>query len=369
MTPSPLDSDRLARSVLRDRLSVKPKENVTIEAYPAALPWATGFVREARRLGARPLLHLEDEESYWAAVDEGRGEVVGAPGGHEWAALEETDAYIYFWGPQDLARRNRLPAKTKDQLVAFNGRWYDVARRAGLRGARMFLGRVTEENAGTWGTTVARWEREVLNASLRSPATFRADAERVRRAFEKGRSVRIRHPNGTDLTLALRQRPAQVTLGDLPPPRRRGRFGMMANVPDATVYVAVDEETAEGTVVANRVGSGLGVPLRGGRFRFRDGRLKETRFASGGSTFRSAYRAANRGKDRPSFVEVGLNPSVRSAPMLEELELGAVTVGAGQNAGFGGKTDCNFLGSLTVGGAELRVDDRPLVRAGRVLRP
>lgn len=369
MTPSLTESDRLARVVLRDRLAVKPKENVTIEAYPAALPWATGFVREARRLGARPLLHLEDETSYWAAVEDGKGELVGSPGDHEWAALEETDAYIYFWGPQDLARRNRLPAKTQAALVAFNRRWYDVARRSRLRGARMFLGRVTEENARTWGTPAARWEREVVNASLEEPTRFRPDAERIRRAFERGRSVRLRHPNGTDLTLALRQRPANVTLGDLAPPKKRGRFGMMINVPDASVYVAVDENTAEGTLVSNRTVSCFGTPHRGGRFTFSGGRLTRLSFASGGAAFLGPYRRAKRGKDRPSFLEVGLNPGVRSAPMLEEIERGTVTVGVGQNAGFGGKTDTDFLGYLSVRGAELSVDDRPLVRAGRLVRP
>jgi leucyl aminopeptidase (aminopeptidase T) len=368
MSPSALESDQLARVVLRNRLGVKPKENVTIEAYPAALPWATGFVREARRLGARPLLHLEDEASYWAAVEEGKGDLLGNPGDHEWAALEETDAYIYFWGPQDLARRNRLPAKTQSSLVAFNRRWYDIARRSSLRGARMFLGRVTEENARTWGIPVRRWEREVVTASLEDPARFRADAQRIRRAFERGRSVRLRHPNGTDLTLALRQRPANVTLGDLPPAKKRGRFGMMVNVPDASVYVAVDEGTADGTLVSNRTVSCFGTPHRGGRFRFSNGRLTGLRFASGGAAFLGPYRRAGKGKDRPSFLEVGLNAGVRSAPMLEEIERGTVTVGVGQNAGFGGKTDTDFLGYLSVRGAELLVDDRPLVRGGRIVR-
>ena len=69
--PSPQEADRLARQVLTVRLRLKAGENVTIETYPTALPWALGFVREARRLGARPVLHYEDERSYWTAVDVG----------------------------------------------------------------------------------------------------------------------------------------------------------------------------------------------------------------------------------------------------------------------------------------------------------
>ena len=101
-------ADRLARVTLRQRLGLKPRENVTIEAFSSTLPWAAGFVREARRIGANPLVHFEDEASYWAAVREGRASVIGAPGDHEWAGLGETDVYIYFWGPTEIERRARL---------------------------------------------------------------------------------------------------------------------------------------------------------------------------------------------------------------------------------------------------------------------
>ncbi|MGP8077682.1 MAG: aminopeptidase [Thermoplasmata archaeon] len=365
--PSVDQVDQLARSVLTRRLKLRPKENVTIETYPSSLPWATGFVREARRLGAHALLHYEDEEAYWAAVAEGRSGLIGSPGDHEWAALEKTDVYIYFWGPEDIARRAGLPDAVQTRLVAFNSRWYEVARKQGVRGARMSIARVTEPNADFWGIPIGPWRREVYRASLLDPALLRRDAERVRRAFERGREVRIRHPNGTDLTLALAHRPVQVTLGEVTAEGRKSTFGSMANVPDGTVYVAVDESTAEGSMVANLPTSTGTSRLRGGRFRFKDGRLTGFRFSEGGRAVAKDYRAAGAGRDRPSFVEVGLNPAIRGAPGLEEAAKGAVTAGVGANVGFGGKTKVDFLAYLTVAGAELSVDGRPLLRRGRVV--
>ena len=175
------NADRLARSVLKDRLHLKAKENVTIETYPSALPWATGFVREARRMGAKPLLHYEDEASYWTAVEEGHAHRIGSPSDAEWAALADTDVYIYFWGPEDMARRIALPEKTQGSLTAFNGKWYDVAAKAGLRGARMSIARVTERNARHWGVSRSTWEAEVLAASFRDPKTMAKDAAKVER--------------------------------------------------------------------------------------------------------------------------------------------------------------------------------------------
>lgn len=368
--PSVEDADRLARGVLRQRLKVRPGENVTIETYPSSVPWATGFVREARRLRARPLVLYEDERSYWTAVDEGRTTLIGSPGEHEWAALSGSDVYVYFWGPEDLRRRGRLSPKQSEQLVAFNSKWYDVARKAGVRGARMGIARVTEPNARLFGVPLGRWREAYLRSSTRDPAILRRPAEVMGRRLERGRSVRIRHPNGTDLTLALRGRPATATIGEVTAASRKTRFGSMANVPDATVYVAVDETTAEGRFVANRTTTtAFDLPQAGGRFTFRDGRLVGSSFRAGGAAFRQGFRAAGAGRDRPSFVEVGLDPSVGGVPLLEELELGAVTVGVGRNAGFGGSTSVDFLGYLTLAGAELSIDGRPLVRRGRLVGP
>lgn len=365
--PSVAQADQLARAVLSRRLKVRPKENVLIEAFPSSLPWATAFVREARRLGARPLFHYEDEQSYWRAVEEGRANLIGSPGENEWAALAATDVYIFFWGPEDLARRGRLPEKVREQLTAFNGKWYDVAHKAGLRGARMGIARVTEANARFWNVPFRAWQREVLEASKFDPARMRPAAERVRRALETGRELRIRHPNGTDLTLGLAGRRANTTLGEITPEGRKTRFGSMVNVPDGTVYAAVDEEMADGEFVANLPTTFTGYCLRSGKFRFRDGRLRGFTAGPGSGEALRTYRAAGGGRDRPSFIEVGLNPALRRAPGLEEAVGGAITTGIGGNAGFGGKTKLDFVAYLTLAGAEMLVDSRPLVRGGKVV--
>jgi len=366
--PSVEEADRLARGVLRQRLRVRPKENVMIETYPSSLPWATGFVREARRLGARPLLVYEDERSYWTAVGEGQAALVGSPGEHEWGALEGSDVYIYFWGPEDIARRRRLPEKEARRLFAFNPKWYQIARKAGVRGARMGIARVTEANARLFGVPLGTWREQVYRSSIRDPAAVRPVAQRLARRLEQGRSIRIQHPNGTDLTLGLAGRKATVSIGEVAPKGRKSTYGSMASVPDENVYVAVDESTADGTVVANRrTITSMNAPLEGGRFTFRDGRLVGSAFGRGGSAFRAAYHAAGAGRERPSFVEIGLDPSVEGTPLLEESELGAVTVGVGGNAGFGGKNKVEFVGYLTLAGARISIDKRPVARCGRLV--
>ena len=365
--PTDAQADQLARRVLTSRLGLRPKENVTIEAYPSSLPWAAGFVRQARKLGARPLLHYEDEQSYWHAVDSGNAAILGTPGEHEWAALENSDVYVYFWGPEDQARFRSLPEATQEKLYAFNSRWYDLAAKSGVRGVRMGIARATEDNARLWGVSLPRWRAELLEASSREPRELAADASRIRSALARGGALRVQHPNGTDLTLTLAKREPQVWLGEVTAKSRRTRFGMMASVPDANVLVTVDETRAEGSLVANRPTLVLGPPLRGGRWAFEGGRLTRARYAEGERSFRKSYAEAPAGKDRPAFVEIGLDPAIHASPTFEESERGAVTIGVGGNSGLGGRTKCDFISYVTIADATVELDGRPLVRGGRIL--
>jgi len=364
--PKSAAADRLGRAVLRERLGLRPKERVTIECYPSSLPWAAGFVREARRAGAFPIVHYEDEAAYWDAAEHGRAEMLGALPAHEKAALESSDVYVYFWGPEDIARRQRLAGKAQSALFAFNPQWYKVAAKAGVRGARMAIARATPQNAARYGVPLARWRTALLGASIQDPRSFLPAVKKLERPLAGRGSVRITHPNGTDLTLALADRPVQKATGLLPPARERGGFGFMVNVPDGSVYVSVDESTADGTLVANRRTTNSGLLLEGGRFTFRNGRLTNYRFGSGGRDFARTYREATGAKARPSFLEVGLVPGLPGMPFLEENELGAVTVGVGGNSAFGGKNDSSLFQYLTVAGADLTIRGRSVVKGGRV---
>lgn len=368
--PTLRDADRLARQVLRSRLGVKAGENVTIEVFPASLPWAAGFVREARRLGAHPLVHYEDETSYWAAVEDGKAELIGHPGSHEWASLDETDVYVFFWGPEDEQRMRGLPEKLQEALTAYNMKWYERARKAGVRGVRMALARATPANARRWGVSLDAWRNELLASSMLDPKVMSRDAEKLRKALQGAGEVRVRHANGTDLRLELVRRKPVVVTGLATPGfirKSAGRFGFMANVPDGSVYVAANESSADGTVVSNRSITAFQSPIRGARWSFRGGRLVAQSYASGGGLIRKAYSDGKKGRDHPAMVEVGLDPTTRMAPGMQENERGAVSIGVGSNVGFGGTTDANFNAILTVAGADLSVDGRDIVRKGRIL--
>ncbi|HTZ62133.1 MAG TPA: aminopeptidase [Thermoplasmata archaeon] len=351
---------RIAQSLLKNNLQLRSGERVIIEAWPHTLPYAVALAREVRRMGAFPLVPYEDEAGYWDAVDDGEFEVLGKAAAHEWAALMRSNVYIHMWGPGDRVRLGRLPPKKAGRLFAFNDAWYRAARAAGLRGLRLELGRPHPALAKAYDVDLDRWTEQVARATLVNPDALRPGLARIGRALGRGRDLRIRHPNGTDLHLRLSgaaPRPAsgRPVVGD---PKRP--FDLLANVPAGAIRVALDTAVADGTIVANRTCYYEDGTATGGVFRFRNGQLTSAEFESGQARFDAGYKVGGKGRDRPGMLGIGLNPALRDTPQLEDVERGAIMVSVGGNRILGGRNPSGFFGWVMNAGGTLEIDGKPL---------
>lgn len=357
---SPTTRSKVARSVLKNNLRLRKGERVTVEAWTHTLPWAVAFAREARRMGAQALVPYEDEEAWWDAVDDGEDGVLGKAAAHEWAALGKTDVYIHMWGPGDRVRLNRLPPEQGNRLFAFNPGWYAAAAKAGVRGARMELGRPFPTLARAYGVDESEWRDQIIGATMVSPDDLRRAAAPLVRALGRGKRLRIRHDNGTDLTLGLARREVRPNTGRLTPAEIKRPFGMLMNLPAGSINVALDETVAEGTIVANRASYYDDGKATGGVLRFHRGKLAGAEFSRGQARFDVPFKAGGKGRDRPGRLGIGLNPALHNTPQVEDLELGAVLVSVGNNRGFGGKNASPFFGFVVNQGASVEVDGRPV---------
>ncbi len=358
---------RVARLVLSETLRVRRGENVTIEAWSEALPWAVPFVAEARRLGARPMMLYEDEGAFWEALESGGSRATGEVGHHEWSALRETDAYVFFFGPAEWPRYDTLPDRKTVGVAAYNSEWYRRAAKARLRGARMYLGRTSRVAAERWKVDLRAWRNALLRASLVSPERMRQLGEKVGRRLRTGDRVRVTHPNGTDLRFRLGRFPIQLDDGLVD--ARDLRLGNnMTTMPGGAIGVAVDHTSARGTITGNHTVYPSSGPASGLEWTFRDGHLKDYAYRQGGREFAKIYSAAPRqGRDRLGYFSIGLNSELSGCPQLEDQELGAVMVRLGGNSFAGGKNPSPFGSWLVLTGADLTVDDRPVLRKGEIV--
>lgn len=360
-------ASRVAHNVLTNTLRVRRGENVLIETWSESLPWAKPFVSEVRRMGANPMLLYEDEGSFWEALRAGEGHHTGRVGGHEWAAMERSSAYVFFHGPSEWPRQDDLPPAKLKGVAAYNPEWYRRAARAKLRGARMFLGRTSQLSADRWGLDLNAWREELLRASLVRPAQLHRLGMQVGQRLRRGKQVRVSHPNGTELSFQLGKFPLQlddalVDASDI----RAGNN--MANIPGGVVGICIDHTSVAGEVIGNHTNYPPSGPVHGPRWSFSAGHLMAQSYESGGEPIEAAYAKAPRtGRDRLGYISVGLNPEITKLPMMEDQELGAVLFQLGAN-NFRGGTIASPFGAWTVlKGADVTVDGRSLLEGGRIV--
>jgi len=366
-TPSNLQR-AAARNIVTRYLKVRAGENAIIESWDHTMPLASAMVDEVRRVGGKPLFLYNDEDAWWRAIDRRQSRLLGKSSDPEWAALKAADVYVNFWGPGDTDRIEKLPDRPGNEAFAWNWPWYEVARKAGLRGVRMTTAFVTEGRAKEWGVDRARWEESMLRAALVDPKELARKGARLSRALAGGKRVRINHPNGTDLEVALAGAAARVNDG-IPHAwnKNLSPSGMLQNVPAGRVDVALDSRTAEGSFHANRRTNIWWNWHAGAKLEFSGGRMTSHSLEAGQEELERQYKRGTAGKDRASVLIFGLNPAIHDVPNLETWETGGVTLQIGGNRYINGSNGSSFFTWFSLGDAEVEVDGTPVLRAGKLL--
>jgi leucyl aminopeptidase (aminopeptidase T) len=359
----------VARALLASALGVKRGEHVVVVTWNHTLPWAAAAVAEARRVGARPMLLLEDETAFWRSLDL-------APSARSWAgiaapvrsALSRADALVYFPGPADRPRLHALPARQSGPFLSADDEWLRRSRTERVRGVRCLLGYASDAQAEHWGVPGALWRSQLIRGITEVDYDrMRERTARTARLLARGREIRIGAANGTDIRLRLRARSPWPDDGILDPEDlRRGRA--MSAAPGGSVVVAVDERSATGLAVANRPSYLARGRVEGGQWEMDGGRLREYWYAEGGETFENDFSSAPRGRETVSLFAIGMNPAIAAGvPQAEDQEEGTVTLAIGGNEIYGGRNRCRFLSWVTIGEATVAVDGRPLADRGEIL--
>ncbi len=364
--PTRLQRD-VARNIVTKYLRVRPGENAIVESWDHTMPLASAMVDEVRRVDGKVLLVRNDEDSWWRTIDRKQSKLLGRSSAPEWAALKVADVYVNFWGPSDTDRLEALP-DSDSAAFDWNGPWYAVARKTGLRGVRMTAGFVTERRAKQWGVDRAKWEESVLRASLVDPEELAQSGTRLSKALTRAKSVRITHPNGTDLNVAVAPIAPRLQVGRAHAwDKRYGPAGMLESVPAGRLDVALDADSAEGTFRANRRTNIWWSWHAGGQLDFAGGRLASYSLEHGGEEFTRQYASGTAGKDRASVLIIGLNPAIQDVPNLETWERGCVSLQIGGNRYLKGTNRSSFFSWFSLAGSEVAIDGTPVVRAGKFL--
>lgn len=358
---------RIASSTLRRSLGLRRGRAVIIETMPSSLDFAELLAAEARRSGIRPVIFYSPERALYETPGVARPSDAMAIARTEVAAAEVSDGYIVFAaGPEDLKRREMLPPAYRRALSRREFEWGQTLSRNSVPSVLLLAASATRSAADQYGVNLGTWQRESFRASLVDPVALRRAAGPIAKRLRRGRIVTISHSNGTHLQLRLLGRKPILDDGAVDA-RDLAQGRNWTTVPSGFLVVAVDEGAAEGQFVSNRPSRHRRGVIRGVTWTFRDGRLAQYEIKKGRTIFESSYRQAGRERSRPALISIGLNPAIRDFPFAEDQELGVVTLYIGCNDDLGGRTHGTYRDYVLLRGADVSVDDQPILRGGRLV--
>ncbi len=358
--------EALAKTVIKRTLRIKPKENVIVETWSHGLPIATEFVYQLRAVGARPMLMIEDEDTFWRSATTLPKNKLGQVGDHEWGAMARTDAYVFITGPGDIRKIREIGIDKYNAAIGYNEEWYRRAKRYRIRGARIGLGYVSPGRAAAYGFDLDAWRRMVLEASSVDPQTMARAGRKVQTAFSRKAHVELSAPNGTHFECELLGRKASLDVGVLTEDHL-DRGENMVNIPAGEAYVCPDERSGDGTIRFDRPVPYIGRWVKGVTFAFDDGRLGKWSAEEGEEFLRPSWEKAKGDKDRIAYLQVGLNPNARAGFLQDAIVAGNVYVGIGDNSESDGKNKTSFFLGSSITDATLTVDGKTIVADGRIV--
>jgi leucyl aminopeptidase (aminopeptidase T) len=358
---------KVATAVLKRSLGLHRGESVIIETETPTLTIADVLVVEARRLGIRPMILYNSESFFVEALKVANPADAIALSHAERAAVAACDGYIHLPHSTELLRRRA--ALPRRQRAAIEQRRLELNRllvRHSVPSVNLIAAAATTEEANHFGVDLEAWRREGYKASSVSPSVMLRTGRTLGRQLRRGRRVTISHRNGTRLELGLAGRAPFIDDGRIDP-HDLTSGAIWTVVPGGFMGLALDERVAEGRFISNLPHHFAGNVIDGITWTFRNGRLARYEVATGSAIFDKAYRAAHRGRDRPGVLYIGLNPEIHTLPMAEDQSLGTVSVGIGYNQDLGGRTQGTFRQYAILRDADLLIDDRLVLHAGRVV--
>jgi leucyl aminopeptidase (aminopeptidase T) len=200
-----------------------------------------------------------------------------------------------------------------------------------------------------------------------APATLRSRAESVRSAVAAGKQLTITHPNGTSISFAIDNSHAILSDGVLTAEKvKQGSAAAATWLPAGELILPAAPGSAKGKVVIDRYLFN-GTVIRGLTLNVSDGKLTSMTAESGLEPLKAAYDAAGAGKDAFGFIDIGVNPETKvplGSGVIVWGASGSVTIGFGDNRGFGGTNASDFGFATQLGGATLAVDGKPVITNG-----
>jgi len=307
-----------ARTAVETCMNTKPEETVLIVTDTGKLKIAEAFAYAATAVGAKTVITLMEKLSR-------SGEEPPKPVAE---AMKAADVVL-------------IPTSTSLSHT-------DARRNATKQGARIAsMPGITEEMMSIGG----------LTADYNQIAQI---TSKVAEILERGKTVEVSTPSGTNLTMSVEGRPPQRDTGLY---HNRGEWG---NLPAGEVCLAPVEGTTQGTLVVDSMGAIVKQPLQ---IRVENGWARDFKGPEAASLM-ERLRSVDENAFNIGELGIGTNPKARvtGAVLEDEKVLGTVHIALGDNTSYAGghtKSGTHLDGILLQ--PTVKVNQQLIMQNGRLL--
>lgn len=326
--------DALAKKVLKESLNVQRGETVTIETWTNGLDFAKRVVLEARKIGATPLLLLEDEGVFIKTAKTVQKEHLGIMGKHEYGLLSETNAYVFIPGPPIAAYTKVITQEERAASTAYNHSWYEAAAKAKLRGVRLSFGYVGSDLARLYGKRVKTVVDHQSKACLVDFNKLKETGDRIATFLADGYDASI-GDGAEKLKFTLK---GDIVIEDGSVDAKDIDDGNnMAYMPPGRVRKGIDPSSVNGSIEVSfaEIYSGR---VEGVNLSFKEGRLRSWSAKRNGKALDELINKIPEEKRQISFIEIGINPVLKYGNAQDRFVSGSVTIGLPRFSGVSNRT-------------------------------
>lgn len=358
-----VDLEAVAHSLVNRSAAVEEGEKVLITGSPRDLELLENLAVHVRSVGAHPLIRLWTERVGRRMWDEVPEEFDGQRWEWDWTLAESADVEFAIWGQEDPDLLAHI-AEDRFAARAEANEGLEAIQR-GIRLVEVGNGLYpTAARAAQLGVERSELERLFWEGITADPAVLRATGDRLRTILESASTVRVTHPNGTDLSVGIAG--AQISVSDGTTDPGEGAQLPWTWLPAGEVYLTVEPGSAEGRLVVDIVHF-RGETVEGLDLTFSGGRVQSMEAASGFDALQAYYENGPVGRDLLSVIDFGINPGITSQRLVTYMTSGMFTVFLGADSWAGGDLAIPWNLDFHQPGTTIRVDDRVIVEDG-VLR-
>jgi leucyl aminopeptidase (aminopeptidase T) len=360
-----VDLDAITTSIARRSARVQPGELVWIEGGADDVAFMERLAAAVGVEGGHPIVTVYSDEMVRRWYQDVPERFDGQRDEWLWALNERAHVIIRVHSNNPGVYAT-VPTARLDAWGAANSGAGALLVARGARVVRVGNGlHPSAWRAAMLGVDSLELERIYRAGLLTDPVALAETGERLRDVLRGASTVRVQHPNGTDITVGIGAGRIVVSDGTTALSTRPDQAGGLNQtwLPGGEVTLGLDPGSADGRLAVERIfldGQAIG-PVT---FTYGGGRLQALESDMGIPALRPYIDPAVPLSERLTGLKFGLNPDVADPRVLPLMGAGMFSFSMGSNRVLGGDIDLPFMFFLTLAGATVHADEQLLLDAG-----